>query len=299
MKRPADQAKLLFFYLLRSSASALANNANGGGAANNAAAAGHICLRLARRTDVPSIQRCNLATLPENYNAQFYTTHLRQWPDLALVAEHVMPNTKSNMHLNTFPGASSGSNPEPKIVGYVLGKVEDHSFQFDPAQEPHHDSTRTYQDLGGRWNRLEATGHVTSLAVLHEYRRKGVAAALMNQLHAHLEQAHGVSAVGLHVRKGNEAATSLYQRYGYNVERVLEHYYADGEQAYFMKKPLESTAEETDHSSRYLRFGRPKPWQSKNGPFSLPRIIWRQEEKSDASTVIVEEQQEVQVMTGT
>ena len=37
---------------------------------------GHISLRLARRSDVPSIQRCNLETLPENYSAAFYVNHM-------------------------------------------------------------------------------------------------------------------------------------------------------------------------------------------------------------------------------
>jgi len=50
---------------------------------------GHLTFRLARRTDVPQIQKCNLATLPENYNPNFYVNHMRTWPELCLVAEHV------------------------------------------------------------------------------------------------------------------------------------------------------------------------------------------------------------------
>jgi ribosomal protein S18 acetylase RimI-like enzyme len=174
MKRPADQAKLLFFYLLRSSAAALATSSN---------EAEHICLRLARRTDVPALQRCNLATLPENYNTEFYSQHLRTWPDLALVAEHIVPGQK-NVHLS-FPG----SQPEPNIVGYVLGKVEDRYIPYDPRTEPPLDgSVKTFKDLAGNTLKLEPTGHVTSLAVLHDYRRRGLAAALMNQLHVHLRE---------------------------------------------------------------------------------------------------------------
>ncbi|KAL7452296.1 hypothetical protein ACHAWC_004027 [Mediolabrus comicus] len=60
---------------------------------------GYICFRLARKSDVPQIQNCNLATLPENYNSNFYINHMRKWPNLALVAEH--------------------------IPGYILGKVEE------------------------------------------------------------------------------------------------------------------------------------------------------------------------------
>ena len=209
MKRPADQAKLLFFYLLRSSAAALATTPND---------AGHICLRLARRTDVPALQRCNLATLPENYNAEFYSHHLRTWPDLALVAEHVLPGQQNVQR--SFPG----SQPEPNIVGYVLGKVEDRYLPYDPKTEPRlQGSVKTFKDLAGNTLKFEPTGHVTSLAVLHDFRRRGVAASLMNQLHSHLEHSHGVSQVGLHVRQGNEAATKLYESYGYHVDEVLEH----------------------------------------------------------------------------
>ncbi|EED89265.1 predicted protein, partial [Thalassiosira pseudonana CCMP1335] len=57
-----------------------------------------ITFRLARKSDIPQIQKVNLATLPENYNNNFYINHMREWPELCLVAEH--------------------------IVGYVLGKVE-------------------------------------------------------------------------------------------------------------------------------------------------------------------------------
>ena len=277
MKRPADQAKLLFFYLLRSSAAALATTPND---------AGHICLRLARRTDVPALQRCNLATLPENYNAEFYTQHLRTWPDLALVAEHILPGQQNVQR--SFPG----SQPEPNIVGYVLGKVEDRYLPYDPKTEPRRDGIKTFKDLAGNSLKLEPTGHVTSLAVLHDFRRRGLAASLMNQLHSHLEESHGVSQVGLHVRQGNEAATKLYESYGYHVDEVLEHYYADGEPAFLMRKSLKPAAGEKNR----LRIGRSAamPWQGK-GPFDLPRIIW-QPEKEDAGAAGAVAP--VEVMTG-
>jgi len=115
---------------------------------------GHICVRLARKSDVPQIQNCNLATLPENYNANFYVNHMRQWPDLALVAEHIPEgydiqrdmeyNTNSNGGLREEEQRitplreyiakkrrrggntdSSGQPPKKEIVGYILGKVEE------------------------------------------------------------------------------------------------------------------------------------------------------------------------------
>jgi ribosomal protein S18 acetylase RimI-like enzyme len=222
MKRPADQAKLLLFYLLQNSAAAIRQD--------------HICVRLARRTDISSIQRCNLATLPENYNSQFYLQHLRTWPDLCVVAEHVSPR------IPTF------GRPDPKIVAYVLGKVDETTVGESPFFSHHsHLSPQDRDDfyeshyLSEQQQTTTTTttlGHVTSLAVLEEYRRQGLAAALMEQLHYHLETRHGCTEVGLHVRTSNRAAARLYQRDGYEVESVIPHYYQDGEDAYFMRKNL-------------------------------------------------------------
>lgn len=253
MKRPADQAKLLFLYLLRSSAAALATPANRAGE--------HILLRLAKRTDVPSIQRCNLATLPENYNSQFYVSHMRQWPDLCLVAEHVTPSEQTSRY-SGFPGIIH-PKPESKIVGYVLGKVEQKSvgggggtFPLLPDSMSAHDRDAFYEHYESQ--HTESVGHVTSLAVLQEHRRCGLAGALMKQLHYHLE-ARDASAVGLHVRKSNVAAARLYESDGYSIESIIPQYYQDGEDAYFMRKVL--------YGENKIR-----PWEQP-GPFQLPRKV--------------------------
>jgi ribosomal protein S18 acetylase RimI-like enzyme len=251
MKRPADQAKLLFLYLLRSSAAALATPANRAGE--------HILLRVAKRADVPSIQRCNLATLPENYNSQFYVSHMRQWPDLCLVAEHVIPSQQKSLY-SGFPGIMH-PKPEAKIVGYVLGKVEQKSvggshFPLLPDSMNGHDRDAFYEHYENQ-HQTESVGHVTSLAVLQEHRRCGLAGALMKQLHCHLE-ARDVPAVGLHVRKSNVAAARLYESDGYTIENIIPHYYQDGEDAYFMRKGLNGE-------------NKIRPWE--HGPYQLPRKV--------------------------
>lgn len=322
-----------------------------------------IQLRLARRTDVPSLQRCNLATLPENYNSQFYLNHLRTWPDLALVCEalplnyndaDVPPpsnNNGSNKLTALWGGASRPFQPEPNIVAYVLGKIEEDEdeFECDDDQPPvdnsdnndaadvewidnddayfsswsrssllrfrnsnpsHRSLSSSSSSSSSLWSRREEEdlihelssstrqraaapmppspspsrrrrrhrlrGHVTSLAVMPEYRRLGLAAALMKQLHHHLttttsftleqplqyddcgwdttrvyqnnnknklgnemdKQNQKITRVGLHVRKSNMAACTLYQRDGYEVTRVISNYYQDGEDAFYMTKAL-------------------------------------------------------------
>lgn len=247
MKRPADQAKLLFLYLLRSSAAALANSTP-----SRASTEAHFLLRLATRTDVPFIQRCNLATLPENYNQQFYQNHMATWPDLCLVAEQISSPQQQQeerrfLSYRNFPGMNPNNihpaKPPTKIVGYVLGKVEEKVVQPPFASVPsryHHNDYYSQQ--------TELLGHVTSLAVLQEHRRVGLAGELMKQLHLHLKQKHCCNGVGLHVRKSNVAAAQLYQNDGYHIQNIIPEYYQDGEDAYFMKKEFDVREEQEQQS---------------------------------------------------
>jgi len=84
--------------------------------------------------------------------------------------------------------------------------------------------------------RTEMMGHVTSLAILPKFRRRGIAAQLMNQLHFHMQEGHDADGVGLHVRVSNVAARKLYcEGMGYGVVEVIRGYYQD-EDAFFMRK---------------------------------------------------------------
>jgi ribosomal protein S18 acetylase RimI-like enzyme len=160
----------------------------------------------------------------------------------------------------------------PQIIAYVLGKVE---------QRPKYDySLPDDEQLG-----METIGHVTSLAVMQEYRRQGLAQALMKQLHFHLEHyqapptqySHGhkvaVTGCGLHVRKSNAAACRLYENDGYEIEQVIRGYYQDGEDAFFMKKRLVSAAGRQDSTSLLHRYSGRQCWHQGGGPahMRLPR----------------------------
>ncbi|CAH8526276.1 unnamed protein product [Schistosoma turkestanicum] len=103
-----------------------------------------------------------------------------------------------------------------EIVGYVLAKMEE-----DPEDVPY--------------------GHITSLAVKRSYRRLGIAQTLMNlALRAMVENFHA-RYVSLHVRKSNRAALALYKKTLHFVVSDIEpKYYADGEDAYAMKRDLKT-----------------------------------------------------------
>lgn len=99
------------------------------------------------------------------------------------------------------------------IVGYVLAKME------EDAAEPH--------------------GHITSLAVARTHRKLGLASKLMQSAHKAMAEVFGAHYVSLHVRVTNQAAYHLYREsLGYDVNDVEEKYYADGEDAYDMRKPF-------------------------------------------------------------
>jgi hypothetical protein len=82
-------------------------------------------------------------------------------------------------------------------------------------------------------------GHITSLAVLRPYRKLGLAAKLMEQANYAMRETYGSQQCSLHVRRSNRAALHLY-RHSMGFEEVLveKAYYADGEDAFSMRKDL-------------------------------------------------------------
>ncbi|KAJ1462139.1 acyl-CoA N-acyltransferase [Pelagophyceae sp. CCMP2097] len=98
-----------------------------------------------------------------------------------------------------------------KIVGYVLAKMEE-------DEAPVH-------------------GHITSLSVLRTHRKCSLATKLMESSHARMVEAFDAAHVALHVRRSNHAAFHLYsQTLAYTIQDVEKGYYADGEDAYDMRK---------------------------------------------------------------
>jgi len=281
MKRPSDQAKLLFLGLLRTVSALATQQTRVASLSSSYSQTAHnppIILRFARRTDVPSIQRCNLATLPENYNQQFYSNHLRQWPELALVA--CVDERKSDVSPSFSPFPSE--EPTGTVVAYVLGKVEErHVYAEDELMRdnfsPHHQYITT-----------EKLGHVTSLAVLEPYRRQGLAQDLMKQLHLHLSGCYDVDAVGLHVRQSNTAAGRLYERFGYEQCERIPAYYQDGEDAYVMKKRLERMPMK-QQNRLFGHWRRQRPWENGLIDWRLPRFVGHtvpQEEEEETSELL-------------
>ncbi len=105
-----------------------------------------------------------------------------------------------------------------KIVGYIMCRIEVGLASLG---------------LGG----LIRKGHVVSIAVLPQGRRKGVAHALMTRAIEGMCH-YKAKLCYLEVRKTNAPGVALYKKLGFEVSRMINGYYSDGEDAYVMTKKL-------------------------------------------------------------
>lgn len=79
-------------------------------------------------------------------------------------------------------------------------------------------------------------GHITSISVLRDYRKLGIATKLMRAAHHQMKTVYESHYCSLHVRVSNRAALTLYKDIlGYDILKVEEEYYADKEDAYDMR----------------------------------------------------------------
>lgn len=82
------------------------------------------------------------------------------------------------------------------------------------------------------------TGHITTVGVAPEHRRRQLAKRLMAEVERGFRQRH-VRLVRLEVRSLNIPAQKLYQRLGYAVTQRLPKYYSNGGDGLLMLKSLD------------------------------------------------------------
>ena len=114
-------------------------------------------------------------------------------------------------YLLTAPEAISyrAVTPGGVMVGFVIGLVE-----------PDH------------------TGHVTTVGVSPEHRRRSLAKRLMNQVEEGFRK-RNVRLVRLEVRSLNAPAQKLYESLGYSITQRLPKYYSNGGDGLLMLKSLD------------------------------------------------------------
>lgn len=101
-----------------------------------------------------------------------------------------------------------------EVVGYIMCRIESGLSNFG-------------------FSGLIKKGHIVSVAVLAEFRRKGIGEALITEA-VKAMQLYSAKQCFLEVRVTNEAAINAYKKLGFQVARMVRNYYADGEDAYVM-----------------------------------------------------------------
>ena len=117
-----------------------------------------------------------------------------------------------------FPETFVVAEQEGEIVGYIMSRVEVGLANLG---------------LGG----LTRKGHVVSIAVMPQSRRKGVAQALINAAIDGMRY-YKAKQCYLEVRVTNQAGINLYKKLGFEISRTINGYYSDGEDAYVMTKKI-------------------------------------------------------------
>ncbi|MGN6629402.1 MAG: GNAT family N-acetyltransferase, partial [Candidatus Nitrosocosmicus sp.] len=120
--------------------------------------------------------------------------------------------------LRELPEAFIVSELNKELVGYIMCKLE---FGFS-----------NFRKLG-----FVKKGHVVSISLLENHRRKNLGEALM------IEGINGIIArkgdeIYLEVRSSNLPAISLYEKLGFQTKSLLKSYYRDGEDANLMALDL-------------------------------------------------------------
>ncbi len=101
-----------------------------------------------------------------------------------------------------------------KHVGYIMCKTE---YGFS-----------NFKKLG-----FVKKGHMVSVAVLHDYRKKGIGRVLVEESIKGI-QSKKCDEFHLEVRCSNNDAVRLYEKLGFAIRQQLNAYYRDGEDAFLM-----------------------------------------------------------------
>lgn len=83
----------------------------------------------------------------------------------------------------------------------------------------------------------DGAGHITTIGVAPEHRRRGIARKLMKRAEEALQN-RKITTIFLEVRVENTAAQTLYREIGFSIVQRLPKYYSNGEDGFLMVKSL-------------------------------------------------------------
>lgn len=152
-----------------------------------------ILIRRCQFVDIGGVIYVNRKTLPENYSKYLFLSMYRVFGDIFFVAIHKKTG---------------------KVVGYCMNKMEENTKSF-------------FTD------KVVLKGHIFSIGVLPDFRRRGIASALL-AISMDKMFRKGCKELFLEVRVSNIPAQSLYRKFNFKIVARIPAYYADGEDAYVM-----------------------------------------------------------------
>jgi ribosomal-protein-alanine N-acetyltransferase len=116
--------------------------------------------------------------------------------------------------LDDFPESFLvAQNRNGELIGYIMWRVE---------KAPSANSLKYINK-----------GHLVSIAVTKEYRKRGIAQALLSNSMIAIKK-YKIKQYVLEVRVSNYTAIKLYEKFNYKITVIKKNYYRDGENAYFM-----------------------------------------------------------------
>jgi ribosomal-protein-alanine N-acetyltransferase len=119
---------------------------------------------------------------------------------------------------NRFPETFIVAEENGEVVGYIMCRIELGLSNFG-------------------FSGLIKKGHIVSVAVLAQHRRKGIGEALIRRAMEGM-RIYNAKQCFLEVRMTNTPAINLYKKLGFEITRTIHGYYADGEGAYVMSRKL-------------------------------------------------------------
>jgi len=123
--------------------------------------------------------------------------------------------------LDDFPESFLiAQNRNGELIGYIMWRVE---------KAPSVNSLKYVNK-----------GHLVSIAVSKEYRKRGIAQALLSNSMIALKK-YNIKQYVLEVRVSNYTAIKLYEKFNYKITVIKKNYYRDGENAYFMTLDVKKT----------------------------------------------------------
>jgi len=143
-------------------------------------------------------------------------------------------HTKTEKHLKEVMRVNlrcfkKGENYTKHTFSYLLNEPTTLSYRVSTPNEPIVGFVFVMTSQG--------TGHITTIGVAPEHRRRGLAEKMLSHCEEALQKRE-IATVSLEVRVSNIAAQSLYRGLGYTIVQRLNNYYNNGEDAFLMVKSL-------------------------------------------------------------